>query len=167
MRRHIRYATLDDVMDLYEIESSAFEEDGFSVNLLKMCVQYGTTSIVLEIDAQGLARLMGRHARRIVGFVFVSEESHSKHVDLTGRIAHVVNFAIAPQFQGRGHGTYLMEIVTRAYRKNFDWMKLEVKTTNARAIRLYEKFGFKVATRVEAYYHSGADCYVMVLDLHS
>lgn len=160
MGRYLRYATRDDLVPLFEIEEAAFAEDGFSIHLLEMCLQHGSTFIILEQDLPD-----GEAGREILGFIIITEEKKSKHVNLEGRIAHIVNFAINPIMQNQGHGSYFLEIVTRGYKKDFDWIKLEVKTENACAIHLYEKFGFKIAEKIQNYYQSGADCYIMALQL--
>ncbi len=57
---------------------------------------------------------------------------------------HITNIAIIPGRQGRGFGGRLMEeMIKLAEDKEMIELTLEVRESNERAIRLYEKYGFK------------------------
>lgn len=73
---------------------------------------------------------------------------------------HIANFAIHPDYQGRGLGTYFFnEIMKKAV--GLEYAILEVRDTNLNAIRLYEKFGFKKIMLRKRYYSNGDDAIVM------
>lgn len=77
--------------------------------------------------------------------------------------AHVTNIAVHPKQRGRGWGERLLRhlmSVARAYGASA--MTLEVRVSNAIALRLYEKLGFKITGRRKGYYQdNGEDAYVM------
>lgn len=73
---------------------------------------------------------------------------------------HIANFAIHPDYQQKGLGTYFFnEIMKKAV--GVEYAILEVRDTNVNAIRLYEKFGFKKIVLRKRYYANGDDAIVM------
>ena len=58
--------------------------------------------------------------------------------------AHLLNFAVASRWQGRGVGAaFLRYLIERASDTKRDMLYLEVRPSNAPGVRLYERFGFK------------------------
>jgi ribosomal-protein-alanine N-acetyltransferase len=85
---------------------------------------------------------------------------------------HLLNLCVAPDAQGTGAGLTLLREATRIARaERLDGMLLEVRPTNPRAIRLYERFGFVTIGRRKHYYparHRGReDAIVMRLTFNS
>jgi ribosomal-protein-alanine N-acetyltransferase len=78
--------------------------------------------------------------------------------------AYVQTIAVAPGHQRRGlGGTLLAALMSDADGRGLPKVGLEVRTDNAPAIALYERFGFKpVAVRKGYYQPSGADALVMM-----
>ena len=78
--------------------------------------------------------------------------------------AYVKTIAVAPDPQREGRGaTLLTALLADAKRRKLPRVGLEVRTDNAPAIRLYERFGFApIAVRKGYYQPSGADALVMV-----
>jgi [ribosomal protein S18]-alanine N-acetyltransferase len=74
---------------------------------------------------------------------------------------HLMNIAVDPVAQRRGHGRALLEeLLERAGRD--EAYTLEVRTSNAPAIALYERFGFRSAGTRPRYYHdTGEDAMIM------
>lgn len=60
-----------------------------------------------------------------------------------GRRLYIHHFGIHPDFQGRGLSHQLMEASMKFAKELGQQVKLEVHTTNTRAINLYKKYGFK------------------------
>lgn len=70
---------------------------------------------------------------------------------------HLLNFTVAPAFQGQGHGRRLLGAVNdTAYALGAEMLWLEVRRSNARAQRLYESFGFTAVGMRRAYYPAAA-----------
>jgi ribosomal-protein-alanine N-acetyltransferase len=67
--------------------------------------------------------------------------------------AELLNLAVLPQFRGQGIGARLLQEVIRAAREcGASDLFLEVREGNRGALRLYEKFGFQIASRRSDYY---------------
>jgi ribosomal-protein-alanine N-acetyltransferase len=77
------------------------------------------------------------------------------------RVWHLMNIAVDPDARRRGLATMLLdEMIERAGRD--DAYTLEVRTSNAAAIALYERFGFRPAgTRRRYYADTGEDALIM------
>ncbi len=66
---------------------------------------------------------------------------------------HVLNCCISPAWQGRGHGHFLMQqLISAACRHGAEHLYLEVRSGNARAIRLYQGLGFEQIAVRPGYY---------------
>ena len=79
---------------------------------------------------------------------------------------HLLNVAVAMEARMRGIGRALMEDLI-AYGRAHDVAKilLEVRSTNAVAIGLYESLGFERFNVRERYYSDGTDAIEMALPL--
>ena len=66
---------------------------------------------------------------------------------------HINNLALRPQYRGQGYGTALIHhVLAEARRLGARRATLEVRTSNAGALRLYERLGFYVAGTRKHYY---------------
>jgi len=76
--------------------------------------------------------------------------------------AELHTIAVDPLFQGQGIGTALMDAVFAHADAVSAPVFLEVRTDNAKAISLYERYGFvQLGVRKNYYQPSGADAFVM------
>lgn len=79
--------------------------------------------------------------------------------------AHLLNVAVAAPNRRRGYGRIMLEdAMGEALRASCVRIVLEVRITNAPAISLYEKFGFKKVAQRPRYYADGETADVMVKD---
>lgn len=77
----------------------------------------------------------------------------------------IQNLATLPDMRRRGIAARLLEhALQRSRRAGLESVSLEVRTGNAPAIALYQKFGFVVAGRRPAYYPDGEDALLMIYD---
>jgi len=79
--------------------------------------------------------------------------------------AHILDIAVSPGLRRRGLGTWLFEQVMDMFREAYiKGAFLEVRKSNAPAIRLYKKFGFHESYERKRYY-GDEDALVMTLEL--
>ncbi|WP_017306414.1 ribosomal protein S18-alanine N-acetyltransferase [Spirulina subsalsa] len=72
--------------------------------------------------------------------------------------AHITILAVHPNYHGQGLGKLLLSaLLARAGQRGLERATLEVRTSNAVALSLYEKFGFKVAGSRPKYYQNPAE----------
>ncbi|MEA5513424.1 ribosomal protein S18-alanine N-acetyltransferase [Nodularia sp. UHCC 0506] len=79
--------------------------------------------------------------------------------------AHITILAIHPQYHRQGLGQVLLYFLLKAAcDRGLERATLEVRASNAAAISLYQKFGFKIAGRRKGYYQdNGEDALVLWL----
>lgn len=77
------------------------------------------------------------------------------------------NVAVHPDFRGKGIGEAALRLVLKEVREQGAvFATLEVRVSNAAAVRLYEKLGFKILGTRKGYYTNPVeDAYVMGLVL--
>lgn len=83
---------------------------------------------------------------------------------------HLLNITVAPQYQRQGWAVMIMQAMhTWARSVLAQWSWLEVRVSNARAIHLYQRFGYQQVGLRKNYYPAGhgrrEDAIVMSLQL--
>lgn len=133
-----RPANADDVPRLVAIEEASFRTDRIS-----------RRSFRRQIASPTLALLVATRGDTVRGYVLVSLRRRAKH-------ARIYSLAVDTK-GGRGLGRRLMEVAERvAAERGYRLMRLEVNEHNARAIRIYERAGYRRIGRHERYYEDGA-----------
>ena len=81
--------------------------------------------------------------------------------------AQINNIAVHPDFRGQGIGKAALKIILKEIQeKGAEFVSLEVRPSNAPALALYRKLGFKVLGSRKGYYtNPPEDAYVMGLSL--
>lgn len=74
----------------------------------------------------------------------------------------VMNFYILPKFQGMGYGDKLFKYVADFADKIKKEIILEVRKSNDKAIKLYEKYGLSQIRIIKKYYDGKEDAVVML-----
>jgi ribosomal-protein-alanine acetyltransferase len=76
---------------------------------------------------------------------------------------HVVALGVGPDHRRNGHGRRLMYAVERGFgERGVSTVRLEVRTSNEAAQKLYFDLGYKIVRRMPRYYTNGDDGYLMV-----
>lgn len=149
----IRQATRADLLDVVRIERSVFTAPW----TLSAFERFLGAPGFLVSDATGSTGVGGT----IRGYVVATG------IRVNGNpVGHVKDFAVAPEYQGQGIGTRLLDrglavLARQGYRR----VRLEVRESNEAAIRLYRRFGFRYATTHPNYYPDGEDAAILVADI--
>ncbi len=143
----IRVVSERDLADIFKIELEAFGKKAYPKWVFQQGMKLlGRTFIVAELDG------------RAIGYVM----AHAK-----GRTGEILSIAVHPKHRRKGIGKLLMKEIIKKLQNEFGVkrIKLQVKVSNKPAIKLYERLGFKIGTRLKKYYSNGEDAYEMYLDL--
>lgn len=117
----IRVMLNTDVAGIMNIETRAYTFP-WTAGIFRDCMGAGYCCYVLETKAEIMAYA--------VMSVAVKE-------------AHILNICVSPDMRGAGYGRALMDrLITLARQLDADMMFLEVRPSNAAALRLYDKLGF-------------------------
>lgn len=66
---------------------------------------------------------------------------------------HLLNITVAPEYQGQGWGRVMLDALALWSRsQGAQWLWLEVRTSNARALRIYERYGYRRVGERKNYY---------------
>ena len=103
---------------------------------------------VLELSKPSGICLAAIEGRRLLGYVVCSRYD---------TVWHVMNVAVDPRRWRRGIGTALLEELFARADAPHEQYTLEVRVSNAPAIQLYERFGFRAAGRRRAYYRDNRE----------
>ena len=107
---------------------------------------------VLELSKPSGICLAAVRDSKLVGYLICA-----RYAD----VWHLMNIAVDPAVRGHGVGTALLEQMVARAGEDASYT-LEVRPSNATAIALYERFGFRSAGTRRRYYHdTGEDAVIM------
>ena len=104
---------------------------------------------------------------RVIGYIMCKIEFGFSNFRKLGFVkkGHVVSVAVLEQHRGKGIGKALMlEGINGVISRKSDEIYLEVRISNTQAIRMYQKLGFQIKSRLRSYYRDGEDAYLMALE---
>ena len=151
----IRHCEQRDLVSVIEINMIALPEhysDYFFESILR---ELPEAFIIAEINGKTVGYIMckiefGFSNFRKLGFV---------------KKGHVVSVAVLPEHRGKGLGKALMlEGINGVMNRKSDEIYLEVRTSNESAIKMYQKLGFQIKSKLRTYYRDGEDAYLMALE---
>lgn len=139
----ITQATLEDLSRLYDLEKEIFNNDIFALS--KESIKYHLQrNIIYKIEV----------GNRLAGYILWLNRK---------KYFRLYSLAISKAYQNQGLAKQLLDYSFENLKeKSFS---LEVKVSNVGAIKLYEKFGFKIKKVLEKYYET-QDGYLMVKKQH-
>lgn len=142
----IRNWQYKDILRISEIEEECFPEEHWTFQMLASSFETETFFGILAEDGD-----------EIIGYGGVTVA-----VDT----ADVANVAVTESYRHSGVGTAIIENLCKiAKEKGALKLFLEVRVSNADAMKLYLKNGFKGVYARTRYYPDGEDCLVMVKEL--
>ncbi len=91
--------------------------------------------------------------KNVIGFIAGSKQN---------REARILLLAVSKEYRNRGIGTALMNrFMSVCKSEGLLSIRLEVRTTNFKAIEFYKKFGFNIISYIPNYYTNGETAYIM------
>lgn len=137
----IRRLTYADLPQVIALERRAFP------------TPWSLAMFVLELSKPGGVCLAARHDGGLVGYLICSRYD---------TVWHIMNVAVDPARRRVGVATALLQELFERVGDDNARFTLEVRTSNAAAISLYERFGFRTAgTRRRYYQDNGEDALIM------
>jgi [ribosomal protein S18]-alanine N-acetyltransferase len=137
----IRRLTYADLPQVIAIERRAFP------------APWSLAMFVLELSKPGGICLAASAHGRLAAYLVCSRYD---------TVWHIMNVAVDPELRNEGIGTALLERLLDEVGDRDARYTLEVRTSNAGAIRIYERFGFRAAGLRRRYYQdNGEDALIM------
>ena len=152
----IRRCEREDISAVIDINSETLPEHYSDYFYYEILTEFPETFLVAEL------------AGALVGYVMCRIEYGFSHLRRLGlaRKGHIVSIAVRDQHRGRGVGSMLMRTSQEAMvSKTATESYLEVRVSNSEAIALYQRLGYKVSGRLEAYYKDGEAALVMAAQI--
>lgn len=135
---HIRRATIDDLAALVELENSTFVIERMSTRQLRR-----------HLESMSAEILVATRQRRVVGAAVVFFRRAND-------IARLYSIAVVASERGNGLGEALLAAIAHAARRRGSRrLRLEVRSDNAAAQRLYERLGYRHFGSHADYYEDG------------
>ena len=135
MRYKIRQMEIDDIDNVIDSENKIFGDS------------LGSDMLYTELKCNPYAYYFVLEVdKKFAGYIGTwIEEEHSE----------IINFLVLEEYQ-------LINLVKSV---NVPNISLEVRKSNEKAIKLYEKYGFKYSHTREKYYRNGEDALVLILEV--
>lgn len=125
--------TYDDLASVSDIERRSYDFP-WSHGVFRDCLLAGYVCLVLDRGDQ------------VIGYTILS---------VAAAEAHILNLCVDPGFRGLGYGERLLnKLIDRARYAEVEAIFLEVRPSNANALALYRKKGFRKIAKRPAYYQS-------------
>ncbi len=139
----VRRAELSDLDDLVALEESSFATDRLSRAQYRRHLDSETAQVLVA----------SANHRRFLGTAVVFFRKGTQ-------VARLYSIATKAEARGKGVGSALLEAAEQASRRRrCKALRLEVRTGNDDAIRLYERLGYQRIGEYKRYYGDGADAW--------
>lgn len=146
----INLVELKDLDEIYNLERKSFKKDAFSKDLILNLIMENTFFFKLNDR---------KMSNKIVGFIIIIQDREER--------VNLINLLIRKRNQNKGCGTYLLDYTIRKVKEmhNIKAIVLNVNSKNKVAIKLYQKFNFRIVQKIENYYRQKIGAYLMVLNI--
>ncbi|WP_455645106.1 ribosomal protein S18-alanine N-acetyltransferase [Methanosphaera sp.] len=142
----IRDFKLSDLDDVLRIEFSEFK-DPYPVDILIQLYNCGAGFLVAEV------------AQKIIGYIIFW---------IKDGFGHIIVIAVDSNYQSMHIGSVLLEKAVYLFkRNNINVVRLEVRKSNIRAIKFYQKNGFVQIAEEDNYYGDGESAIIMQYSNHN
>ena len=146
----IRPANMDDLEQLVALEDRCFSTDKINRRSFTSFIKTDTARLIVAVDEEA----------RLLGYALILMRQNTS-------VARLYSIAVEAEARGRGVGSQLLggsEAIAKEL--ECDRLSLEVRADNAKAISLYQRYGFMQEDELPGYYEDGADGVRLVRLLH-
>ena len=152
----VRRCDRDDIESVIGINGRTLPEHYSDYFYFEVLAEFPETFLVVELGGS------------VVGYIMCRVEygfSHLKKLGLA-RKGHVISVAVLAEHRGKGVGSKLIGTANEELaKKSASECYLEVRVSNAQAIALYERLGYRATGRLENYYKDGEAALLMAIPL--
>ncbi|MDE7082843.1 MAG: ribosomal protein S18-alanine N-acetyltransferase [Clostridia bacterium] len=142
----IRKWEYKDILRISQIETECFPKEPWNFQMLAS-----------SFETESFHGVLAEDGGEIIGYGGITVAAESADID---------NVAVTEPYRNSGVGTAIIEELLRIAKDcGASKVFLEVRVSNATAMKLYLKSGFKGAYARTRYYSDGEDCLVMVKEL--
>jgi len=154
---YVRRCTLEDLDSVIEVNEKELPED-YPYFFYKSILDDFPESFLIAQNKNGT----------IIGYIMWRvEKIPSPHSLKYINKGHLVSVAVSEGYKRRGIAGVLLSNSMTAIRKyKIKEYVLEVRVTNYTAIRLYEKFNYKIVSIKKNYYRDGENAYYLTLSVN-
>jgi len=140
-----------DLKQVMEINRTCLPENYSSSFFMSIFERFPKAFVVAEEDGAVVGYAMCRVEHRFGFRLFGGTKK-----------GHLISIAVLPDFRRRGIASALMRDAMKSLVGcSCEDLFLEVRVSNASAVRLYKELGFRVERKIRHYYADGEDAYVM------
>lgn len=142
--------SIKDLDEIFRLESNTFKKDAFFQNSILNLIINNTFFFKLINDD---------NSNEIVGFIIIIQDREDR--------VNLINLVISKQYQNKSYGSHLLKYTLNKIKEmnNIEVIVLNVNSKNKVAIRLYQKFGFRIVQKIENYYRQKKSAYLMILNI--
>lgn len=145
MKIHTKYR----IAEKYDSEALAIIDE----QCFEGAERYDKQSFDCELSESSKHYFVATYDNLVIGYV---------GLQVLGNDLNLVKIAVLPQYRQLGVGFALMQMASDFRKQNkLEQYFLEVRQSNQKAIKLYQKFGFKQSNVREKYYSDGESAVVM------
>ncbi len=140
---------------MYQIEPAGWRDLNALRSLEKVCFPkdaWPIWDVAAVLTLPNVVRLKAVAQGEMIGFI-------GGDVRASERLAWIVTVGVLPEWRRQGVGRALLEACQAQL--TMPRVRLNVRTTNTAAIRLYEQMGYQRAGLWPAYYSDGEDALIM------
>ncbi len=140
-----RSATLKDVSSLAKLEAQLFTPENYPISRRMFRYHIQRNRIIVALDDAG----------EIIGYTLAL---------LRKRWAKLYSLGVLKKHRSEGIATALLTLLSEELKmQGYEYILLEVRVDNPKAIALYERYGFKTIRRASGFYKDGCDAFIMEL----
>lgn len=137
----IDFMTLLDVDEVVKLEDECFSNP------------WSRKSILEELNNKNAFFIVGKIDSKVVGYVGM--------ITVAGE-GYITNIATTKSMRNKGVATALINRIVEFGKENLNFVTLEVRKSNKKAINLYSKFGFKTVGERRNFYNSPTENAVLM-----